>query len=702
MGALGSPPTLMGALGSPKCSHHTSRGECLLFRNQHECTWDVPTSVCTPRIACGDRSQDTCETELTTGAKAPWDATTNMCFWDAAQKNCRYSDECYGLTASACEAAACSVEKVCTPADMRELPGPNVCKSICAIPRSSSAPPGNASVLPANPPPPARHTAPAKGPRVETTGGTLRGVSAPSGGVESFLGVPFAESPIAELRWAPPKPISWSGTYEATAHGASCAQPQAYYATNESKCQGHTRGASGCAGYSESCLNLDVYTPSSASGSRAVMVWIHGGCFVSGSASEYDGGPLAAAHDVVVVVVQYRLGAFGWLGGDELRERDPHRGSTGNWGLLDNIAALKWIQANAAAFGGDPSRVTIFGESSGAGSVSQLLGIQAAWPYFHRAIMESGTASFWTYMPLENAQASFEAVAEKSGCGSSTGTAKVECLLSAASNGVADAITSAPCRDGCNWAPAVDGVLVPGRTLNLARAGQLRPNTPLISGFNLHDGAMFVPGYPASSYAMTSSTLDVYFSKRYGEERVSTLEGLFPAPGAFPGSPDLSKYFYSAQRCETDFSYACTALWLTSAVTAEKGSVWAYQFSEPTGPNGLSVHGAEIDYVFGTLAQPSAEQRRGSHDMMRYWANFAKAGDPNGASSIAASSADGAPANGPARAQLHWPAWDEAHGSVINLTATPSVVSVPPGSFVGCPFFDEHWAFYSGCLPPSS
>ena len=127
---------------------------------------------------------------------------------------------------------------------------------------------------------------------------------------------------------------------------------------------------------------------------------------------------------------------------------------TGNWGLLDNVAALKWIHSNIAAFGGDPDNVMIFGESSGAGSVSQLLGIEAAWPYFHKAVMESGTAAFWTYLPLENAQQSYAAVLGATGCASAVD--KVDCLLGAGSNGFMSAVTSVPCRDGCTWAPTID------------------------------------------------------------------------------------------------------------------------------------------------------------------------------------------------------------------------------------------------------
>ena len=224
-------------------------------------------------------------------------------------------------------------------------------------------------------------------------GGTLAGRRLRQADI--FLGVPFAEAPLGNLRWAPPRRISggWNGILEATSFSARC-QPLIQEAT----CLGYSRAEGGCAGNSEDCLSLNLFTPVAASQAvpsharrgKAIMFWIHGGCYGYGSASdpEYDGSLYAASHDVIVVTVNYRLGALGWLGHDALRSRDPLHGSTGNYGLLDNIEALRWVQRNGAAFGGDPARVTIFGESSGAGSVSQLLGVEASWGLYHQAILQ--------------------------------------------------------------------------------------------------------------------------------------------------------------------------------------------------------------------------------------------------------------------------------------------------------------------------
>jgi len=506
---------------------------------------------------------------------------------------------------------------------------------------------------------------------VETSTGPVQGNQLE--GVSEFLGIPFAQAPVDQLRWAPAEKMqSWNQIFQATEFSAACTQQSAYYAGKKTACQGLTRGK--CLGYSEDCLTLNIWTPNFKGPKKAVLLWIHGGCYVSGSASdaEYNATKLAADQDVVVVSVQYRLGVFGFLGSPQIRQRDP-KGSTGNYGLMDNIAALKWVQENIAEFGGDPTRVTIFGESSGAGSVSLLMGVKESWPYYQKAIMESGTGSFWSYITLEAAHSNWQQVLEATKCNSTSEDSVISCILSASSTVLTNAVQQIPCRDGCTWAPVLDGVFLRGTPVQQAKAGMLRPNTPSISGFNKNDGAMFVTGYPMSMVTMSQSSLDSYFSERFGEEQKTKLQELFPPVSS---SWWISKYFEAAQACETDFSYSCTAQWISSWSSPS----FVYKFSQPNS-QGLTLHGDEIPYIFGTLDSPSGPDIQVSQWMMQYWSNFAKTGDPNGGD------------------LPQWPPWQAAPASLLNISNQPVLAEAPNDTWPGCSFFLPNWDFYSLCLP---
>lgn len=660
---------------SAACGEHRSLSACLAFRRQDLCAWDVATQRCVTAKGCEARgSPRECESELTTGAT--WDDTQNQCFWDLRMKQCRWSDECYAPGKEECLRAQCSWRKVCTPQDMVSRPGPNVCFETCRIPTA------DVSLMPHDTQRAERAMAPKRlgsSKVVHTSTGPVQGNQLP--GVAEFLGIPFAQAPVEQRRWAPSEKMdTWNQVFQATEFSAACAQQSHYYAGSK-KCQGLTRGK--CLGYSEDCLTLNIWSPSARPASiaapKAVLFWIHGGCYVSGSAAdaEYNATELAQKQDVVVVSVQYRLGVFGFLGSPQIRSRDP-KGSTGNYGLMDNIAALQWVQQNIAAFGGDPNRVTIFGESSGAGSVSLLLGVKESWPHYHGAIMESGTGSFWSYITLDAAQGNWQQVLNATKCSSKEADlgpdGPVACILSASSSVLTNAVELVPCRDGCTWAPVLDGVFLRGTPVQLAKAGLLRPNTPSISGFNKDDGAMFVTGYPISMMSMSQSSLDSYFSERYGEERKSQLQQLFPPPAT--GSWWISKYFEAAQACETDFSYSCTAMWISTWSSPS----FVYKFSQPDS-QGLTLHGDEIPYIFGTLESPSSTDLQVSQWMMKYWANFAKTGDPNG---------PGLP---------HWPSWQQPPASLLNISDQPVLAEAPNNSWPGCGFFLSNWDFYSLCLP---
>lgn len=617
---------------SRRCAQHRDLSSCVAFRRQHGCVWDVPSATCLRDTPCDQRTQDNCAFELTTGA--PWDATSNKCFYDGQE--CRWSDECTtASSASSCASGSCAWERRCTAAGTRER---RECTHLCLPSTAATA----ASARRRRLAPTAAAANLTLTPVVDLPAGPVRGLRSEL--VDTFLGMPFAAAPIGESgRWAPPQPLAaWNSALDATSFGAACQQDAgAARARDASACASSTRD--GCAGFSEDCLQLNAYVPRSTA-RRAeplpVMVWIHGGCFVSGRASSYNGTELAVTQDVIVVTISYRLGAFGHLGHDALRARDPSEGSTGNYGLQDAVAALRWLSDNVGALGGDPSRVTIFGESSGAGTVSQLLGYEASWPFWSRAILESGAASFWTQMPMLAAYHAFDRVVAATDCGK-TGEidTQIACLVAAPADTVASAVTSAYCRDGCAWSPVVDGVAVRARTLELARSGRLKSDAAVMMGWNRNDGANFVP----YDYKMSDSDRDTYFARRFGPNRVAALEAAYPLTA--PQSSAVSAAFTSAQACETGWSYACEASFLADALP----SSYVYVFSQPDA-DGLSLHGAEIKYVFGTLGSgASAADRALSSTMMEMWASFARTAAPT------AAGAD-------------WPSWSGGGRNVLNIS----------------------------------
>ena len=224
------------------CSSHVTRGACVLFREQHLCVWDEPSTTCVDLMRCEDRDASVCETEVTTGET--WDHSTNRCFYDTTRKACRWSDECFfQATDDSCSSAGCAWVQSCTPEDFRAQPGPNVCTNVCTV-LSASTPPRRVSrtespVVVEREATTRSPAAPAAGPIVQTTGGAVQGIT--SDGVDTFLGVPFAEAPVGDLRFAPPSPLTWTGTYAATANGPSCAAAMGSYAGLAGGCQGYTR-----------------------------------------------------------------------------------------------------------------------------------------------------------------------------------------------------------------------------------------------------------------------------------------------------------------------------------------------------------------------------------------------------------------------------------------------------------------------------
>jgi para-nitrobenzyl esterase len=449
--------------------------------------------------------------------------------------------------------------------------------------------------------------------QVKTDTGTVEG--AQSGAIREFLGIPYAAPPVGDLRWkAPQPPIAWNGVRKATHFAARCMQAPVYADMIFRD-----------AGDSEDCLYLNVWTPAeSADAKLPVMVWIYGGGFLAGASSEprQDGTNLAK-HGVVVVSMNYRLGIFGFFVDPEAAAESGHN-SAGNYGLLDQVAALHWVQANIAAFCGDPSNVTIFGESAGSFSVSSLMASPLTKGLFEKAIGESGGAFSRTglrYLPLaDREKKDVQLMKDK------LGVSSLAALRAIPAQKLMDAFYQ-PHGD-FSFGPDVDGYFLPEPVPEIFAQGK-QNDVPLLAGWNHDEGSFVVEGMPKPPDA---ASLKAMAEKQFGKD-----------------SPEFLKLYPSATSAEAlrsteDFAgdqFIIWGTWRWIEAQAKTGTQPVYHYRFDLGqPNPLTgkrvaFHSSEIDYVFGQLdARPGViwapEDRYLSRQMQEYWTNFAKTGNPNG------------------------------------------------------------------------
>jgi para-nitrobenzyl esterase len=455
---------------------------------------------------------------------------------------------------------------------------------------------------------------------VDTEDGAVRG--ALEEGSRRFQGIPYAAPPVGDLRFRPPAPVEpWDGVRDATQPGSPC--PQLQDEINP------------IASTDEDCLSLNVTTPASLEGRRGelpVMVWIHGGAWLNGAGSLYDAGTLAEDGDVVVVTVNYRLGPLGFLAQRDLSARNGDVAS-GSAALLDQQAALRWVERNIAAFGGDPDTVTVFGESAGASSVCVQLASPTARGLFDRAIAQSFSCTA-RYDDLATAEATGDQVAAAVGCAGGTDVAA--CLR--------DADVEALLRAWPGGAFVVGGSALPVQPADAIAAGE-HARVPVVLGNNRDEATLFTPLAPlVSTGAPPSPTLTAEeyaaeLTARHGD-RAGEVLARYPAD-AYP-SP-----LRALAAVDSDAGTPLSTCAHADAYEALSAASWptrvyAYQFRDRTAsslvdfpfpgyPEGAQ-HAVELPYLFpGLFGAPlTAEQQELSATMIRYWTTFAATGDPNG------------------------------------------------------------------------
>lgn len=449
---------------------------------------------------------------------------------------------------------------------------------------------------------------------VRTQAGLVQGTVVE--GIRVFKGIPFAAAPVGNLRWqAPQPPKAWKGVKKTVAYAPACMQ---HVVVERALGLDPTP-------VSEDCLYLNVWTPAKSSSARLpVMVWIYGGGFTIGGTSmtQYDGVNLAK-RGVVYVSVAYRLGPLGFMATPELTKEQG--GHSGNYGLLDQIAGLQWVQRNIAAFGGNPHKVTIFGESAGGISVSMLCASPLAKGLFQGAISESG-GSFAPALVDHDAGENVPTLAQAEKTGEAfLSELGVSSIAEARKLSAADIYKHVGPALGGGWWPNFDGYVLLGDQYKLYEEGKYN-DTPVLAGFNADEGALFVG-------STTMQKFKESVESGYGQYARTIL-------AAYPGTSE-TQALRSARDLARDINFGWgTWSWARLQNSSGGDKVFVYYFNHrpnyphlPRYKNWGPAHGSEISFVFGnfTKGMPATpEDKKVSAQLMAYWTNFAKYGNPNG------------------------------------------------------------------------
>ena len=447
-------------------------------------------------------------------------------------------------------------------------------------------------------------------PLTEISTGRLRGQT--QDGVVAFHGIPFAKPPVGELRWrAPAPPEPWAGVRDATAFGPCAIQ---------STIAGTVGELIGIATHetSEDCLYLNVWTPALDDAKRPVLVWIHGGGNTVGAGSQprVNGGRMARVGDVVVVTINYRLGALGFLHAPEL-------GASGNEALLDQVAALRWVRREIGAFGGDAANVTVFGQSAGGFDIAQLMAMPAAAGAFDKAVPMSG--SLTTPVSADAAARTAQALASEFG--------GVDKLRAAAAADIHACQGNIP---GARWGPTRDGAVIAEDAADVLRAGRFTRDMPLLIGHTRDESTLFTMFNPRLA-AMDRDGLIEQARAPFGE-RAEVAVACFEAERAAANLPVEPWQTWAA--VATDRMFRMPAIRTAECHLAHTGRVWMYRFDHPSPAHDGRLgacHSVDIPFVWGTHALPALRRFCGegeavarlSERVMAAWLAFARHGDPN-------------------------------------------------------------------------
>lgn len=492
-------------------------------------------------------------------------------------------------------------------------------------------------------------------PTADTVQGKVTGITRTLPGTDAaadaFLGIPYAEPPVGDLRWKPAAPAkSWTGVRNGAWHAAPCLQAE---------------------GGSEDCLYADIYRPAGTKpdAKLPVAVYLHGGANITGSASAQDPSRLAAESDVIVAAIQYRLGALGFLSLPEFGD------ASGNFAMTDIEEALRWVKKTIAGYGGDPDRVTLMGESSGGTDVCRILVDPKAKGLFHQAVIQSDTCAFDSERPAKAKRRS-EFFIKRAGCDFESGVGN--CLRKVPAEKIAEASASSGL-----WAPVAD---VPG--IEKISKGDWN-RVPLLSGSNKNearDAASVFTGWSEDAYK-------VWVKRLVGDN-------WYKAQVEYPGDKYEKDEAYGVPYIMGDFMTdsgmrglgGCGSLTLARAAAASDVTSWFYAFEDENAPTLLrprypgyktgASHGSELSYLFpdtgrflALAAKMTPDQKKLAETIRTYWGNFIRTGNPNG---------KGTP---------HWGPYKE-DGAVMVLA--PGKTGTKPAAY----FADEHKCAFWASIPP--